>query len=318
MKPLAFILLLLLYAPGAGASRLNLPPEVKEGLRLLYSGDMEAAIGKAREFQQREPEHPGGYLLEANIRWWRTYCAACEIRWNTIDAWERKALPEDEVYFSLCDRAIRLAEARIARQDSFEMRFYAGMGYALRARLHGLRMEKLPTARTGKAAREHLLRAQRLEPQFADALTGIGLYNYYADTLSVFVKILRVFIGIPGGDKELGKRQLERAMREGEYTAVEARVYLAKNYRNYEQQYERAAALMEPLVDEYPSNPIFHLLLGDFYFHNGKYDKAARQFRAAAALARHDSACADTVQRVAEQALARIPRGAATGAPEGR
>jgi Flp pilus assembly protein TadD len=110
-------------------------------------------------------------------------------------------------------------------------------------------------------------------------------------------------MGIPGGSKKDGMKQLEAAMQSGVYTPVEARVYLAKNLRNYDQQYGRAAQLLEPLVDQYPANPLFHLLLGDMYAKLGRKEKAAAQFRAAKALATRDIACAARVQQIAQTAL---------------
>ena len=118
-------------------------------------------------------------------------------------------------FFRLTRRSITLAEQHIARQETAEMRLYAGMGYALEARLHALRDERRATARAGVKAREHLLRAIELDPHLADAFTGVGLYNYYVDTLSWAVRMLRFFMGIPGGNKHDGIRQLEVAMRDG-------------------------------------------------------------------------------------------------------
>ena len=71
----------------------------------------------------------------------------------------------------------------------------------------------------GVRAREHLLKALQLDPSLADAYTGVGLYNYYVDTLSALAKMLRFFMGIPGGSKRDGVRQLEKAMTEGEITS---------------------------------------------------------------------------------------------------
>ncbi len=310
-------LLLLLAAGGllvapARADKANLPSEATEGLRLIYSGDPDAAIELFRKLESQQPDHPLGYLLEANARWWKLYCEACEIKWNTIDAWHRPKLPEDAAYFELADRAIALAEARLKASDQAEMQLYAGMGYALKARLLGLRDERKATARAGVKAREHFLRALELDPDLADAYTGLGLYNYYADTLSAIAKLLRFFMGIPGGNKKEGIRQLQLGMRKGELTVVEAQVYLAKNLRNYDHQYERAEELLAPLVEQYPANPIFLLLLGDINAKLGRQDKAAASFGAAEKLAVRDSACASRVQQVARTALAALSAPAAS------
>lgn len=292
--------------PPAHAGKLNLPSEATEGLRELYSGDPDAAMDRFRQLEQRQPEHPLGYLLEADARWWKLYCEACEIKWNLIDAWRRPKLPGDDAYFALAGKAIALAEARLAKADSAEMRLYAGMGYALEVRLLGLRDERRATARAGVKAREHLLRALQLDPEMADAETGLGLYNYYVDTLSPLVKVLRFFMGIPGGSKRDGLRQLQSAMQKGELTAVEARFYLAKNLRNYDQRYEEAAVLLAPLVEQFPQNPLFHLLLGDMNAKLNRKEKAAARFHAAEKLPVRDAACEKRLAEVIRAAFAAL------------
>src|ERR1035441_6703792 len=101
----------------------------------------------------------------------------------------------------------------------------------------------------------------RSEPNMADANLGLGLYNYYVDTLSALAKILRFFMGIPGGDKGVGLRQLETAATKGELTQAEARFNMAKSLRNYDRDDVRAAQAAAPLIAEYPGNAVFLLLI---------------------------------------------------------
>lgn len=296
--------LLLVFSTGtAWAKKLDVPPGTREALRFMYNGNSERAIELARKIQQEHPDHPIGYLVEANATWWQFYCEACSIKWNMIDAWKRSKLPKDDAYFALVDRAIERADAALAKQETPEMRLYAGLAWALRARLSGLRDERLATARAGVKARKHFLRALELDPDLADASTGLGLYNYYADALSAFTKILRFFMGIPGGSKKDGLQQLDTAMKDGDLTRGEARFYAAKCARNYDHDYERAIELMEPLVEQFPRNPVFHLLLGDMYAKLARNEKAAASFETARRLAREDSPCGTHLQQIAQQAL---------------
>src|SRR5712692_9023154 len=163
-----------LLAPPARASHLNLPAEATEGLHLVYEGDPDAGIERFRALQKQQPGHPLGYLLEANALWWKFYCHACEIKYGMVDAWQRPRLPEDDAYLALAEKAVQLAQARLKESNTAEMEFYAGMGWMLRGRLLGLRDERRGTARAGVKAREHLLRALRLDPDLADAYTGLG------------------------------------------------------------------------------------------------------------------------------------------------
>ena len=308
---LVFLCVALFLARGAQASELNIPPDASEAIRLMYSGKSEQAILLAHKLEAERPEHPLGYLVEADILWWKIYCKWSERKYNTIDAWShsRPAEPQDDEELALADKVTRLAEAGIAKSDTAEMELYAGLGYASRARLLGLRYEKMPVARAGVEARKHLLHCLQLDPDMADANLGLGLYNYYVDTLSAIAKVLRFFMGIPGGDKRQGLRQLQTASVKGELTQVEARFNMAKNLRNYDFDYARAAEAAAPLTSEYPENPIFLLLAGDIAAKLGHNEEAASRFRAAETAPTDDMSCAERVRELVREALAALGTG---------
>jgi tetratricopeptide (TPR) repeat protein len=316
----AAVLTLLLFPAAARAGKINPSPDVKEALRRMYSGDTNGAIEIAHRVERQQPQHPLGYLLEVNALWWKIYCAVCAVKWNLIDAWDRKKLREDDAYLALADRAIALAEAELKSHETAEMHVYAGAAYGLKARLYALRGEHLNVARSGLRGRTHFVRALELDPEMGDAYTGMGLYNYFVDALSTFAKMLRFFMGIPGGSKKTGFQQLEKAMDSAELSAVEARFYLARNLRNFDQLYERSRTVFEPLVAEYPQNPVFALLLGDINAKLNRKEKAAASFRAAQKMVIGDSACAARVAELTRNALAALgaPGSAASaGAPGG-
>ena len=293
-------------------SKIDLPPDVlaqvHAGLERVFHGDPDAALSIARSLENGGPNRPIGWLLEGEARWWKTYCESCTIRYNLIDAWSRAKQTEDDASFAAAKRAIQLAEAQLAQRETASLHVFAGMGYGLEARLHALRGENLAVARAGVKGREHFLRALELAPGMGDALTGLGLYNYLADALSTFAKLLRFFLGIPGGSKREGIHQLETAMGRAELTAVEARFYLARNLRNFDQKYERGVELLEPLVAQYPDNPSFQLLFADLYARLARKPPAAAHFRAAFALHPPDKACAARTRELAAAALDALGR----------
>src|SRR5579862_537225 len=297
-----------LLPSSARASELDIPPDAKEAINLMYLGKTTDATALAHQVEAARPDHPLGYLIEADILWWNIYCKWSERKYNTIDAWShpRPADADDNAELALADKVTSLAEASIAKSDTAEMELYAGLGYASRARLLGLRFEKMPVARAGVDARKHLLRCLELDPRMADADLGLGLYNYYVDTLSAMAKVLRFFMGIPGGDKRVGLLQLETASTRGELAQVESRFNMAKNLRNYDYDYARAAQAAGPLLKEYPENPIFLLLVGDIDEKLGHSEDATAMFRAAQAAPSDDAECAARVRKVAREALASL------------
>ena len=290
----------------ARAAQLNLSLETSAILEKIYSFDLEGAQETARQLQKEHPDHPIGYLLESDALWWRFWCTAAEFKYGMSDARRRSKLPADQHYFELASTASSLATKQLQQQDSAEMQLYAGMADAAAARLYALRGENRNTARFGVRAREHFLRAKTLDPSLADADFGLGLYNYYVDTLSALAKIMRFFMGIPGGSKQEGIRLLEHAIADGVLTPNVARFYLAMNLHRYDQQYERALNIISPLVEKYPTNPLFQLARGDLHAKLGRKQQALASYRAAARLTVHDADCQGRIQKLVRAAIAAL------------
>src|SRR6266851_3074834 len=300
-----FFTLAFLVMPAA-ASRLTLPPETPAILDQIYSFDLDGAAEAAKHMEQERPNHPLGYLLEAEALWWRIWCATADFKYAMSDARRRPKLPADQHYFELSARALSLTEVQIKQGESAEMQFYAGMAEASAARLYGLRAENRNAARAGVRGREHLLRAKALDPDLADADLGLGLYNYYVDTLSSLARILRFFMGIPGGSKQEGVRLLERAIAQGVLTSNVARFYLVLNLHRYDQQYEKALDVLGPLAEKYPANPLFQLARGDLYAKLGRKQQALACYRAASALPVQNVECQTHVQELVRAAMAAL------------
>jgi hypothetical protein len=296
------------FASSARAAKLDLRSDARTILDQIYSGDLASALEGAHLLEQENPEHPLGYLLEAEALWWRIWCTSAEFKYGMTYPRRRAKLAADQHYLDLAAKISALANAQIASADTPESYFYAGMGDAIAARLYGLRGENRATARYGVRARERLLRVRDRDPSFADADFVLGLYNYYADTLSAIARMLRFFMGIPGGNKQDGIRELEHAMAEGTLTPLEARFYLAISLHNYDQKYQRALEIAQPLVQKYPSNPLFQLIVADLHAKLGHRQIAADQYRAAAALPFGDPDCHEHIQALVRASLAAIDK----------
>ncbi len=288
------------------ASKLTVPPETPAILDKIYSFDLEGAVEDAKRMEEQRPNHPLGYLLEAEALWWRIWCTSADFKYGMSDARRRPKLAADQRYFELSAKALSLAEAQNKQSESAEMQFYAGMAEASAARLYGLRGENRNTARSGVRGREHLLRAKALDADLADADLGLGLYNYYVDTLSSLARILRFFMGIPGGSKQDGVRLLEQAAAQGVLTSNIARFYLALNLHRYDQQYEKALRVLVPLVEKYPANPLFQLARGDLYAKLGRKQQASASYRAASVAAVQNEECRSHVRELVRTSIAAL------------
>jgi len=254
----------------------------RRGLDLLMNGDLDAANEMFRQIQNADPQSALGYLLEADALWWRIYYSTA----NLVDpevfvTTAFPSTPYDSHLEDLLNATISKAEAHIrANQDVARNYLYEGMAYGLRGRLAALREKRLPSARAGKKMRSLLLKALELDPSLTDAYLGVGTYNYFVDTLSPIVKILRFFIGLPGGSRVAGLQQLELAAQKGELTHGEAKFYLAKNLsRRSEMQYAHSLELFQELARQYPLNPQWPLLIGSLQFRLGRPKEGEALYR---------------------------------------
>jgi hypothetical protein len=312
--PLVFVVLVLVCAAGARGSTLNVPPDAVAALDKIYSGDPHDGLRMAREMERANPESALGYIIEGEARWGLIYCASCEVKWGMVDAWKRSKTTQawadgenhDDAYFAAADKAVELARAGYSRSNNAPDHLYAGMGYALRARLLGLRDETRATAKAAVAGRQEFLDALALDPQMVDATAGIGLYNYYVDSLPSIVKMLRFFMGIPGGSKQDGLKQLEDGANNGVLMRVIARFYLARNMRTFDLDYARAAGYMQPLVQQYPKNPAFLLMMGNLEIEQGHNAEAEKTLRSVADLEIRNHECAEHARQSAREMLASI------------
>lgn len=307
-----FLSLLFLLACGAAlcsaAPPLTLPSGTDKILNDIYSGRLDLAVSETQQMQQRAPDHPLAYILEAEALWWKIWCSSAEFKYGMTMPRHRERIASDQRYLDVSAKALAIAEARLKEKESAEMYFYAGMAEAAVSRLYGLRWEYRNTARAGVHARDSFVRALALDPQLADADMGLGLYDYYVDTLSAMARVMRFFMGIPGGTKTEGIQLLYRSIRSGQLTPVISRFYLAINLHNYDQRYEEALFVITPLVENYPDNPLFWLAQGDLFGKLGRKAQALQAYRAAeaAAVKVSDPAMKQKLNFLAQQSIAAI------------
>jgi tetratricopeptide (TPR) repeat protein len=249
-------------------------PEIaKRGLDLMMNGELDASIEVFRKIQKDDPDSPLGYLLEADADWWKIYLTEGNlVDPDVFESVSETITPYDADFNRLQALALQKAESRLhAPQDQAQSCLYEGLAYALRARLEALRDRALATARDGKKMRSLMLNAVKLDPHLSDAYLGIGLYNYFVDTLPGYVKVLRFLILLPGGSREVGLEQLQEAAQKGELTRNEAKFHLAKDYsRPIEHQYAKSLALFQELAADYPRHPLWKLLVGSLEIRLGR------------------------------------------------
>src|SRR5258708_30836220 len=138
----------------AAAGELALPPGTDAILEHIYSGRSDLAIPEAQTLQHAQREHPLGYLLEAEARWWQIWCLSAEYKYGMNLPRHRSKATSDQIYLDVVAKAEAMADAALAKHESAEMHLYAWMAGGLAARVDGLPWGKPAGGRAGRRARE--------------------------------------------------------------------------------------------------------------------------------------------------------------------
>ncbi|MBI3895561.1 MAG: hypothetical protein HY313_06490 [Acidobacteria bacterium] len=276
----------------------------------VYQGHYEMAITSARELRADFPGHPLPSIIIAEAYYELIYCETGHITsqeiWNVA---ERKASSYDDRFFEAIEES--LASSRKMRQKPETVALgalYAGLARGIQARLFTFRGEKINAASEGKQMRTDFLEAVARNPSLAlEAGLGLGAYNYYADILSPLLKVIRFFLGIPGGDREKGLEQLRTASEHASFVAAEAQYELARIYGLYEKRHTEAFQMLQKLSEQYPENALY--LLSTAYQADliGRKDIAAEEVRKAMNAAKTmDGVCRQRLGKVGQEALKRL------------
>lgn len=197
--------------------------------------------------------------LEALSLWWQIQ----------LDLSDRRL---DQTFLTTVNAAIADAERFAAAEPNrAEAWFYVGAAYGARSQFRVYREERLAAARDGKRIKEALEKALALDPSMHDAEFGIGMYRYYAGVAPAIFRFLRIFLMMPGGDRDGGLEQLRRASTMGELVRGEAQYQIHILDLWYEKKWPEALTIIRDLQRRYPHNPLFRQIeaeILDVYFHD--------------------------------------------------
>jgi tetratricopeptide (TPR) repeat protein len=221
-------------------------PLLARSVDLIYDADFAAADAALARACGPAPAQ-ACRVLTAVARWWRLY----------LDIDDRS---QDAAFTAQLAGVIAEGERWTKREpDRAEAWLYLGAAYGLRVQFNAQRSEYFAAARDGKRINQALARALALDADLADANAGLGLYRYYADIAPSVLKVLRWFLGLPGGDRAQGLAHLQRARTGGVLLKAEAAYQLHFIDLWYENESGEALEILAELRVRYPHNPIFVL-----------------------------------------------------------
>jgi len=256
----ALLALLLLYP--AGSTFIYEDPIADQTIRrashATYSLDLAEARKNARSLQSRYPDHPAGYLLEAETYWWEAQ----------IDP-TRKDVEND--FFKLQDKTISIGEKALSakKYPDIEIRAYLASAWGSKARFRltqdgvGLR-----TVLDGRNAHNYAEEVYAADPKYTDILVGIGAYNYFTGKIPSVLKPFAYLLGAHG-DATLGLQQIRAVIEKGRYAQTEARIVLFTALMK-DGAYQESFKVLKALMSDYPENYALYSWVTEWYLEQEK------------------------------------------------
>jgi len=249
-RQLLLAALAIVLAPRAHAIQPETDKLILQGLDAAYSLDFERSASLFSEAGRLEPEHPAGPFFLASLQWLE-YSQNADVP-GTVDALEPK-------FNQIMDQALERARKMYAKKhDDPEANFYLGAIYGMKGRWFLLKYKWIRAAHYGFKGYKYLKRAVELNPECYDAYLGMGMYDYYSDTLPAVVKFAASMI--VRGDKRRGLRYIQKTMEKGHYSVTEAKIFLVGILAAYEKQPDKALQIVQELRLQNPNNLFFVLM----------------------------------------------------------
>jgi len=232
----------------------------------MHVGDYRSAIVEFRRAADSDPGSPDPvYLLLFS-------------RWSQRAFEEGENTKADPVFDAAYDDLVRVAAARLAESPKDADALAAlGGGQVLRAQVEAVRGNYFRAGREARQGKKALERALAISPSLETALFPMGALNYYADRVPLLIKGIRPLLAIPGGDVDLGLRQIKEVADGNGRFQVEARLLFGILCADrYQKRYREAVRHLERAVQDSPDSPVARAALGSLWLRLGD-DRAAEE-----------------------------------------
>ncbi len=259
-----YVFLFLLIASPCLAKELTLPPELLQPLGQMNNGHLLEAYSEVKTYNHQKPDDRVGTFLQAFVKlkmmWLSTY--------NKSDKDELQEL------FELAERQT----TPYIQNDNEALFFYTGI-LGMRAQLAATENEWWPTAQLGKQMKRNAELLVENDPDINDAYYFLGSFNYFADALPSYIKFLRTFMFLPGGNRKEGSEQLIRAYEKGNLVSAEAGRTLAIIYTYYEKIPKFGIQMCDNLLARFPDSFDVRLYKGINLYYSSKFDESESWFK---------------------------------------
>lgn len=226
--------------------------QLDEGLKHLYGLEYPESRAAFHKLIELEPDNPFGYLFEAGGIWWES---SQEYGLFT-DTPTLQGTFEDDI-----QRALKKADAYIDSEDprrKADGYFVSGMTLGTLGQWRLMKRHWMDAFFIGKKAIKNLKKCAKLDPDYADARLGLGVFDYQASRLSGVMK-LGALLGFRGDEKR-GLEEIRDAMDRSRYSGHQAAELLALIYLSDLHDDPKALEVLRRLRQDYPDSAYFMYL----------------------------------------------------------
>jgi tetratricopeptide (TPR) repeat protein len=239
--------------PSGTASDPPHPPTgdtLSQGMWWLYQLQYDRARDHFSQYIQHHPKDPTGYFYKAATDWWEL---AQKLDYD-LPAVEKQF---EKNYEKTVEVARALEDSAPDDKTRAQACLYWGGAEGLWGRWLVTQKQWVKAYFMGKHGNNHLREALKYDPELYDAYLGVGIYDYFTDTLPGVQGVLADLL--IHGDKDRGLRELKLAIDKAKHARVEAQMFMIEIYTSEENTPEKALPIAEALHKEYPQSPGMYL-----------------------------------------------------------
>lgn len=242
----ALILLLPILLLAAEGPQPPTNDPLKQGLWWLYQIQYDKAYAAVDEYTKANPDDPTGHFYKTAISWWHL-AQDLDIPMPEVE----KRMEKD--YKITVETAEALFDS--AKDDSTRAKacLYWGGAEGLKGRWLVTQRQWVKAYFAGRRGHNYLHKSLKYDPETYDAYMGLGIYDYFTDTLGGVQKVLAAIL--VRGDKNRGIQHLKLAIDKAQHARVEAMFFLLEIYSFEEDQPEKALPIADALSKEFPHSP---------------------------------------------------------------
>lgn len=223
---------------------------LEQGLWWLYHLEYSKARELFDQYTSAHPQDPSGYFYKTAADWWQLAqqfdADLPEVRQRLEEDYQATVKVADELMHSTKDPKIK-AQACL----------YSGGAQGLKGRWLVTQKAWIKAYFLGKSGHKLLKRALKYDPELYDAYMGLGIYDYFTDTLPGVQKVLASLL--IRGDRKRGIEELHLAIDKAQHARVEAMMFLIEIYTWEEKMPDKSLPLSDALRQEFPKSPAMML-----------------------------------------------------------